>query len=86
MLVQFVNTIPFLYQTTFRLVQIQSIKSADKILALFKLRAFADDKINVTQNIKRVFHMIENIVRKGENAGYDKILSLSKLKTLAYNK
>ena len=40
----------------------------DKILGLSKLKAFADDKLNVTQNIKVVFHRIENIV--GKNAGY----------------
>ena len=38
-------------------------------LALSKLKAFADDKLNVTQSIKFVFHRLENIVRKGENVG-----------------
>ena len=42
----------------------------DKILGLSKLEAVADDKLNVTQNIKVVFHRIENIVEKEENAGY----------------
>ena len=42
----------------------------DKILGLSKKRAFADDKLNVTQHIKVVFHRIENIVGKEENAGY----------------
>ena len=46
----------------------------DKILGLPKLEAFADDKSNVTQNIKVVFHRIENIVGKEENAGYLHIL------------
>ena len=50
-----------LYQTT-------------KYLALSKLKAFADDKLNVTQNIKVVFHRIENIVGKEENAGYQHLL------------
>ena len=36
----------------------------DKILGLPKLRAFADDKLNVTQNVKFVFHRIENNVFK----------------------
>ena len=36
----------------------------EKILGLPKLRAFADDKSNVTQNVKVVFHRIENIVGK----------------------
>ena len=42
----------------------------DKILGLPKLKAFTDGKSNVTQNIKVVFHRIENIVGKEENAGY----------------
>ena len=42
----------------------------DKILGLPKFKALADDKSNVTQNIKVVFHRIENIMGKGENAGY----------------
>ena len=42
----------------------------DKILGLPKFKAFADDKSNVTQNIRVVFHRIENIVGKEENAGY----------------
>ena len=42
----------------------------DKILGLPKLKAFADDKSDVTQNIKVVFHRIENTVGKEENGGY----------------
>ena len=42
----------------------------DKNLGLFKSKAFADDKLNVIQNIKVVCHRIENIVGKEENAGY----------------
>ena len=41
----------------------------DKILSLPILKAFADDKLNVTQNVKVVLHRIENIVTKEENAG-----------------
>ena len=44
----------------------------DKIFS--KLKAFADDKLNNTQNIKFVFKRIENIVVKGENAGYQHFL------------
>ena len=33
------------------------------------MKALADDKSIVTQNIKVVFHWIENIVGKEENAG-----------------
>ena len=42
----------------------------DKILGLPKLKAFADNKSNVTQNNEVVLHRIENIVGKEENAGY----------------
>ena len=46
----------------------------DNILDRSKLKAFADDKSNVTQNIKVVFHRIENIEGKEENAGYQYFL------------
>ena len=42
----------------------------DKILEWSKLKAFADDKINVTEKLKVVLGRVENIVGKGENAGY----------------
>ena len=56
----------------FRLVEDTVFKPVpdDKILGLPRLKAFADDKSNVTLNIKVVFHWIENIVGKEENAGY----------------
>ena len=41
----------------------------DKTLDVTKLKAFADDKINVTQMMIPVFDRVENIVGKGENAG-----------------
>ena len=41
----------------------------DKILDWSKLKAFADDKINVTKKSKFVVARVENIVEKGENAG-----------------
>ena len=41
----------------------------DKILDWTKLKAFTDDKINVTEKFKLVFQRVENIVGKGENAG-----------------
>ena len=46
----------------------------DKILGLPKLKAFADDKLNVTQDFKVVFYRIENIVGKEENGGYQHFL------------
>ena len=46
----------------------------NKILGLPKLKAFADSKLNATQNVKVVFHRIENIVGKEENADYQHFL------------
>ena len=46
----------------------------EKILDLSNLRAFADDKINVTQNLKFPLGREESIVGKGENAGYQHFL------------
>ena len=42
----------------------------DKFLDWSKLKAFADDKINVIENLKFVLGWVENIVGKGENAGF----------------
>ena len=40
----------------------------NKILDWSKLKAFADDNINMTQKLKYVLERLENIVGKGENA------------------
>ena len=45
-----------------------------KGLRLAKLKAFADDKINVTEKFKFVLGGVENKVGKGENAGYQHFL------------
>ena len=42
----------------------------DNFLDWSKLKAFADDKTNVTEKMKFVLGRVINIVRKGENAGY----------------
>ena len=42
---------------------------SDKFLNLSKLKAFGDDKINVTEKLIFVFARVEIIVGKGENAG-----------------
>ena len=42
----------------------------DKILDWSKLKAFADDKISVNRKLKFDLERVENIVGKGENAGY----------------
>ena len=46
----------------------------NKILALTKLKAFADHKFNVAKMMISGFHLAENIVRKGGNAGYQHFL------------
>ena len=46
----------------------------DKILALTKLEALADDRFNVVCMMISVSDVQENIVGKGENAGYQHFL------------
>ena len=48
----------------------------DKFFDGSKLKAFADEKINVTEKkkMKFVLEMVENVVGKGENAGYQHFL------------
>ena len=46
----------------------------DKILDRSKLKALADDKINVAQKLKFVSWMVEDILGKGETAGYQHFL------------
>ena len=46
----------------------------DKILDLSKFKAFADDTRNVAKMMIYVFDRAENIVGKGENAGYQHFL------------
>ena len=53
----------------------------DKILALSKLKEFADDKSNVTQNIKFICHRVENIVRT-EKMLVSSIVTCSYLRTM----
>ena len=42
----------------------------DKILDMTKLKAFADDKLNVAKIMVSLLNRIENPVGTGENAGY----------------
>ena len=51
-----------------------TLSLSHKILDLTKLKAFADDKINVAKMMIPVFDRLENIVGKGENAGYQHFL------------
>ena len=46
----------------------------EKFLDWSKLKAFADDKIDVTEKFEFVVGRIENIFGKGENAGYQHFL------------
>ena len=55
------------------LEQIHSLPN-DTILDWSELKAFADDKINVTKELKFVLGREENFVGKGENAGYQHFL------------
>ena len=46
----------------------------NKILELTKLKALADKKFSVIQRFEFALHRVENIVGKGENAGYQHFL------------
>ena len=46
----------------------------DIFLDLSKLKAFADNKISVKEKLKFVLGSMENILGKGENAGYQHFL------------
>ena len=46
----------------------------DKILDWSKLKAFADNKLSVNEKPKFGLGNVENIVGKGENAGYQHFL------------
>ena len=62
-----------LSKTTFKLTENDILFHTlpnDKILDWFKLKAFADDKTNETEKVNFVVGRVENIVGKGENAGY----------------
>ena len=49
----------------------------DKILDLTKLKAFANDKLNIAKMTVFLYDRVENIVGKGENAGYQHFLLFS---------
>ena len=46
----------------------------DKILDWTKFKAFADDKWNAIEKLKLVLGWVENMVGKGENAGFQHFL------------
>ena len=45
----------------------------DQILDLRNLKAFADNKINVSEKLKFVSVRLEDILGKGENTGYQNV-------------
>ena len=50
------------------------IAQMTKISDWSKLKTFADDKTDLTEKLKFVLGRVENIVGKGENAGYQHFL------------
>ena len=46
----------------------------DKIIDWTKFKGFADDKIYIAEKFKFAYIRKGNIVRKGENAGYQHVL------------
>ena len=52
----------------------KSLPINDKILNWSKLKAFAKDKMNVTEKLKLVLGRVENIMGKGESADYHHFL------------
>ena len=46
----------------------------DKILDRSKFKALVDDKLNAMEKLKFVLGRVENMVGKGENAGYQHFL------------
>ena len=59
-------------------ISLLTLYQNDKILDWSKLKAFVDDKINVTEKFKFLFERVESIVGKGENAGYQHFLLFPK--------
>ena len=50
-----------------------------------KLKAFADKILNVAENLKFVLQRVENIVGKGENAGYQHFLLFQCFQTPSFS-
>ena len=56
----------------------------DKILDLSRLKALADDTINVSKKLKLVLGRVENILGKGENAVYQQFFPFPKMSSKAF--
>ena len=61
--------IPTMFLKYVFLLVINSVPN-DKFPNWSKLKAFSEDEINMTEILKFVLEKVENIVGKGENAGY----------------
>ena len=57
-----------------KILDMTKLTVIDSNLDMTKLKVFADDKINVAKMMISVFARVENIVGKGENAGYQHFL------------
>ena len=55
-----------------------------RFLASSKLKAFADDNFNMAQIVQFFFEKVENVVGKGENAGYQHFLLFPQCLLLAF--
>ena len=51
-----------------------TLNQTTKLLDLSKLKAFAGDKLNLAEKLKFLLGKLENIVGKGENAGFQQFL------------
>ena len=69
----FVDVVSFCYQACSVKSVLNSLLN-DKILDVTKVKAFIDNKNNVAQMMISIFYRVENIVGKGENAGYQHFL------------
>ena len=64
----------YIYMSEVGVILIINFLPNDKFLDWSKFKALADDKINLTETLKFVSGRVENIVGKGENAGYQHFL------------
>ena len=55
-----------------------TIYQKNKILLSSKLKAFTNDQLNIAQITISVFEMAGNIIRKGENVGYQQFFLYQK--------
>ena len=59
------------------MIKVNSLPN-NKLLDQSKFKELADNKINATKKLKFVLGMVENILGKGENAGYKHFLLFPK--------